>query len=62
MQVGLNYLGVERTTTEAEVRSVADIHLISMPYSHSVGTALGGFDTSTKYATRHNAPWTVRRQ
>jgi hypothetical protein len=32
----LNYLGVERTTTEAEVRSVADIHLAYMPFSHSV--------------------------
>lgn len=39
--VGLNYLGVERTTTEATVHSVADIHLAYMPYSHSVGTALG---------------------
>jgi hypothetical protein len=39
--VGLNYLGIERTTTEATVRSVADIHLLYMPYSHSVGTALG---------------------
>jgi hypothetical protein len=39
--VGLNYLGVERTTTEATVRSVADIHLVYMPYSHSVGTAVG---------------------
>lgn len=37
----LNYLGVERTTTESAVRSVADIHLAYMPYSHSVGTALG---------------------
>src|SRR5262245_41689494 len=37
--VGLNYLGIERTTTEATVRSVADIHLAYMPYSHSVGTA-----------------------
>jgi membrane-bound metal-dependent hydrolase YbcI (DUF457 family) len=37
--VGLNYLGVERTTTEAVVRSVADIHLAYMPYSHSVATA-----------------------
>lgn len=37
----LNYLGIERTTTEPVVRSVADIHLASMPYSHSVGTALG---------------------
>src|SRR6476646_6409615 len=39
--VGLNYLGVERTTTEAAVHSVADVHLAYMPYSHSVGTALG---------------------
>jgi membrane-bound metal-dependent hydrolase YbcI (DUF457 family) len=35
--VALNYLGVERTTTESAVRSVADIHLARMPYSHSVG-------------------------
>ena len=40
--VGLNYLGVERTTTEATVRSVADIHLAYMPYSHSVATSVGG--------------------
>lgn len=38
--VALNCLGIERTTTEAAVRSVADIHLAYMPYSHSVGTAL----------------------
>jgi len=38
--VALNYLGIERTTTESTVRSVADIHLAYMPYSHSVGTAL----------------------
>ncbi|HTE47728.1 MAG TPA: hypothetical protein VK636_20970, partial [Gemmatimonadaceae bacterium] len=37
----LNYLGIERTTTEASVRSVADIHLAFMPYSHSVATAVG---------------------
>ena len=37
--VGLNYLGIERTTTEAAVHSVADVHLAYMPYSHSVGTA-----------------------
>jgi membrane-bound metal-dependent hydrolase YbcI (DUF457 family) len=36
----LNYLGVERTNTESTVRSVADIHLAYMPYSHSVGIAL----------------------
>jgi membrane-bound metal-dependent hydrolase YbcI (DUF457 family) len=38
--VVLNYLGVERTTTEPTVRSVADIHLAYMPYSHSVATGL----------------------
>jgi membrane-bound metal-dependent hydrolase YbcI (DUF457 family) len=37
--VGLNYLGVERTTTEASVHSVADIHLAYMPFSHSAATA-----------------------
>ena len=39
--VGFNYLGIERTTTAETVRSVADIQLAYMPYSHSVGTALG---------------------
>ena len=39
--VAFNYLGLERTTTEPVVRSVADIHLAWMPYSHSVMTALG---------------------
>jgi membrane-bound metal-dependent hydrolase YbcI (DUF457 family) len=38
--VALNYLGVERTTTEPVVRYVGDIHLEFMPYSHSVGTML----------------------
>lgn len=37
----LNVLGVEHTTTESTVRSVADIHLAYMPYSHSVATACG---------------------
>ena len=41
-RVGLNYLGVERTTTETFVRSVAEIHLEYMPFSHSVATAVGG--------------------
>ena len=40
--VGLNYLAIEHTTTEASVRSVADIHLAYMPFSHSVATAVGG--------------------
>jgi hypothetical protein len=39
--VGFNYLGIERTTTAETVRSVADVHLAYMPYSHSVGTAGG---------------------
>lgn len=39
--VVLNYLGIERTTTERVVKSVADIHLAWMPYSHSVATAIG---------------------
>jgi hypothetical protein len=39
--VGCNYLGIERTTTAETVRSVADIHLAYMPYSHSVATAVG---------------------
>lgn len=39
--VVLNYLGVERTTTGPVVRSVADVHLAFMPYSHSVATGLG---------------------
>jgi membrane-bound metal-dependent hydrolase YbcI (DUF457 family) len=36
----LNYLGVERTSTESEVRYIGDIHLAYMPYSHSVLTVL----------------------
>ena len=39
--VVLNYFGIEHTTTEPIVRSVADIHLSWMPYSHSVATGLG---------------------
>jgi hypothetical protein len=39
--VVLNYVGIERTTTEPVVRSVGDIHLAHMPFSHSVATMLG---------------------
>jgi hypothetical protein len=39
--VVFNYLGIEHTTTGPVVRSVADIYLTDMPYSHSVATALG---------------------
>jgi hypothetical protein len=34
--VALNFLGVEKTTTENRVKSVSDIHLEYMPFSHSV--------------------------
>jgi hypothetical protein len=50
--VALNYLGIERTTTESTVRSVADIHLSSIPYSHSVATAV---------AAALVAWWTIER-
>ena len=35
-----NYIGLERTTTEPSVRSVSDIHLAFMPYSHSIASAV----------------------
>ncbi len=34
--VVLNFLGVEKTTTEDKVQSVSDVHLEYMPFSHSV--------------------------
>ncbi len=36
MWVAFNILGIEITTTEAQVRAVSDIHLTHMPYSHSI--------------------------
>ncbi len=39
--VVLNFLGLERTTTDKEVRYVGNIHLSEMPYSHSVVTMTG---------------------
>jgi len=36
----LNYLGVEKTTTEPTVKSVSDIHLAYMPFSHSILSAV----------------------
>jgi hypothetical protein len=35
-----NYVGLEKTTTEPSVKSVSDIHLAFMPYSHSIGSAV----------------------
>src|SRR5882724_3104965 len=37
--VALNYAGIERTETDARVASVANVHLVYMPFSHSVLTA-----------------------
>jgi hypothetical protein len=34
--VVLNFLGIEKTTTENRVESVSDVHLNYMPFSHSV--------------------------
>jgi hypothetical protein len=39
--VALNYAGIERTTVDSPLRSVADIHLASMAWSHSLATGLG---------------------
>jgi hypothetical protein len=39
--VAFNYLGWERTTTEPAVKSVSDIHLAYIPYSHSIASGLG---------------------
>ncbi len=39
--VAFNYLGLEKTTTEPTVKSVSDIHLAYMPYSHSIISGLG---------------------
>ena len=35
-----NYIGLEKTTTEPIVKSVSDIHLTFMPYSHSMASAV----------------------
>jgi hypothetical protein len=34
--VALNFLGIEYSTTEATVSSILDVHLVHMPYSHSI--------------------------
>jgi hypothetical protein len=38
--VALNLIGVETTTIDATVRSVQNIHLVHMPWSHSIATTL----------------------
>jgi hypothetical protein len=39
--VVLNFIGIERTTTDREVRFVGNVHLMKMPYSHSIVTMSG---------------------
>ena len=39
--VALNYLGLEKTTTDEKVRYVGNIHLSYMPFSHSIVTMSG---------------------
>ncbi len=34
--VVMNFIGLERTTTDREVQYVGNIHLSKMPYSHSI--------------------------
>lgn len=38
--VGLNVIGIERTVIDEDMRSVADVHLVHMPFSHSIVTSL----------------------
>ena len=38
--VALNFLGVERATTEDSVGSVSDVHLEFMPFSHSIASTI----------------------
>ncbi len=38
--VALNFFGVEKTTTENSVRSVSDVHLEFMPFSHSIASTV----------------------
>jgi len=38
--VVLNLVGVETTTTDSTVRSVQNIHLVHMPWSHSIATTI----------------------
>lgn len=37
----LNFLRIEKTTTEKEVKYVGDVHLSYMPFSHSITTMIG---------------------
>ena len=39
--VSLNLIGIEKTTTDEEVKYVGNIHLSYMPFSHSIVTMSG---------------------
>jgi hypothetical protein len=57
----LNYLGVEKTTTEPTVKSVSDIHLAYMPFSHSILSAVvlavAGYVIVGKFASKPVLEW-----
>ena len=38
--VGLNLIGMEKTVIDSPMRSIADIHLVHMPYSHSIASSV----------------------
>lgn len=55
--VAFNLLGVEVTTTEPQVRALNDIHLVYMPYSHSIAaTAVLAFAVWAIVAKLLNKP------
>lgn len=55
--VAFNLLGVEVTTTELQVRAINDIHLVYMPYSHSIAaTAVLAFVVWVIVAKLFNRP------
>lgn len=37
--VGLNVIGIEKTVVDDPMRSVADVHLVHMPFSHSLASS-----------------------
>jgi hypothetical protein len=58
--VALNYAGIERTDVAPVVRSVSDIHLAYMPYSHSIATACGLAVVVGAVLAWSGRPWMAR--
>src|SRR5690349_19846972 len=56
----LNYAGIEHTNVEPVVRSVSDIHLAYMPYSHSIVTACGLAVVVGAVLAWSGRPWRAR--